>query len=128
MEDENEFTGQLPLGVGERLHAAREARKLSLEQVAAETRIPQRHLIAIEAGDFARLPGRTYAVGFARTYAKMLGLDQDDIAAGVGGGVGAPSRSEPAPDEPLLEPPLQPAASRMVRTTAIARIRRNASG
>ena len=83
MEDENEITGQLPLGVGERLHAAREARKLSLEQVAAETRIPQRHLLAIEAGDFAKLPGRTYAVGFARTYAKMLGLDQDDIAAGV---------------------------------------------
>jgi cytoskeletal protein RodZ len=83
MEDENEFTGQLPLGVGERLHAAREARKLSLEQVAAETRIPQRHLTAMEAGDFAKLPGRTYAVGFARTYAKTVGLDPDDVAAGV---------------------------------------------
>jgi transcriptional regulator with XRE-family HTH domain len=83
MEDESNITAQLPLGVGERLHAAREARKLSLEQVAAETRIPQRHLTAMEAGDFAKLPGRTYAVGFARTYAKAVGLDPDDVAAGV---------------------------------------------
>jgi cytoskeletal protein RodZ len=83
MDDDNDRNAQLPLGVGERLHAAREARKLSLEQVAAETRIPQRHLAAMEAGDFAKLPARTYAVGFARTYAKTLGLDPDAIAAGV---------------------------------------------
>jgi cytoskeletal protein RodZ len=83
MADDNDTTAQLPLGTGERLHAAREARKLSLEQVAAETRIPQRHLAAMEAGDFAKLPARTYAVGFARTYAKTVGLDPDAIAAGV---------------------------------------------
>ena len=70
-------------GVGRQLHAAREAKGLSLEQVAAETRIPQRHLLAMEAGDFAKLPGRTYAVGFARTYAKTIGLDTDQIGAGV---------------------------------------------
>ena len=70
-------------GVGRQLHAAREAKGLSLEQVAAETRIPQRHLLAMEAGDFAKLPGRTYAVGFARTYAKTIGLDADQIGAGV---------------------------------------------
>jgi transcriptional regulator with XRE-family HTH domain len=74
---------QLPMGIGERLRAAREAKGLSLEQVAAETRIPQRHLIAIEAGDFNRLPGRTYAVGFSRTYAKSVGLDQEDVANAV---------------------------------------------
>lgn len=74
---------QTPAGIGARLRAAREAKGLSLEQVAAETRIPQRHLVAIEAGDFAKLPGRTYAVGFSRTYARMVGLDQDDAAASV---------------------------------------------
>jgi transcriptional regulator with XRE-family HTH domain len=82
MEDENAII-QSPPGVGEQLRAAREAKGLSLEQVAAETRIPQRHLIAMEAGDFAKLPGRTYAVGFARTYAKTVGLDADEIGTSV---------------------------------------------
>ena len=82
MEDENAII-ESPPGVGARLHAAREAKGLTLEQVAAETRIPQRHLLALEAGDFSKLPGRTYAVGFARTYAKAVGLDQDQIGAEV---------------------------------------------
>lgn len=67
-------------GVGPELRAGREARGLSLEQVAAETRIPQRHLVTIEAGAFHTLPGRTYATGFARSYAKLLGLDPDVMA------------------------------------------------
>jgi cytoskeletal protein RodZ len=72
-----------PAGIGPQLCAAREAKGLTLEQVAAETRIPQRHLEAMEAGDFGKLPGRTYAIGFARTYAKTVELEPDDIAAGV---------------------------------------------
>jgi cytoskeletal protein RodZ len=85
MDDDNDFTTEssAPAGIGARLRAAREARGLTLEQVAAQTRIPQRHLVAIEAGDFANLPGRTYAVGFTRTYAKMLGFDQEEAAARV---------------------------------------------
>ncbi len=67
-------------GIGDQLRAAREARGLTLEQVAAETRIPQRHLVKIEAGDFAALPARTYAIGFSRNYAKMVGLDDNDVA------------------------------------------------
>jgi cytoskeletal protein RodZ len=102
MDEEDTNGPQLPLGTGERLHAAREARKLSLEQVAAETRIPQRHLTAMEAGDFAKLPGRTYAVGFARTYAKTVGLDPDDVAAGVRAELDAQSEDgyRPASFEP----------------------------
>ena len=90
-------------GAGARLRAAREAAGYDLEQVAAETRIPLRHLEAIEAGDFAALPSRTYAVGFSRTYAKTVGLDVDDIlaqvrqelSAGHGDERGAPARFEP---------------------------------
>jgi cytoskeletal protein RodZ len=80
MADEFEQQPGLPLGVGEQLRAAREARGLSLAEVAAETRIPQRHLQTIEAGDFAALPARTYAIGFARTYAKAVGLHDGDVA------------------------------------------------
>jgi cytoskeletal protein RodZ len=83
--DDNDINTEshTPPGIGSQLRGARAARGLSLEQVAAETRIPQRHLVAIEADDFSKLPGRTYAVGFSRTYAKMLGLDQDEAAAMV---------------------------------------------
>ena len=76
----NEITGsldgQLPLhGIGERLRIAREAAGMTLEQLAAETRIPLRHLEHVEAGEWHSLPARTYATGFARTYAKAVGLD-----------------------------------------------------
>jgi cytoskeletal protein RodZ len=67
-------------GIGAQLQTAREARGLTLEQVAAETRIPQRHLQTIEAGELSALPARTYAIGFARTYARAVGLNQNDVA------------------------------------------------
>ena len=70
-------------GVGARLRKAREAMGLTLEQVAAQTRIPLRHLQTIDGGDFSKLPGRTYAVGFSRTYAKTVGLDEEEIVAQV---------------------------------------------
>ena len=50
---------------GAMLAEARAQAKLELAEVSARTRIPQRHLAAIEAGDYAELPSRTYAVGFA---------------------------------------------------------------
>ncbi|MEZ5680406.1 MAG: DUF4115 domain-containing protein [Erythrobacter sp.] len=65
--------------VGERLRVAREKAGFDLEQIAAETRIPLRHLESIEAGQFGALPSRTYAVGFSRTYARTVGLDEREI-------------------------------------------------
>ena len=75
---------ELPLeSVGARLARAREAAGLSRAASCARTRIPERQLAAIEAGDFAALPGRTYAVGFSRTYARALGLDEKAILDAV---------------------------------------------
>lgn len=68
---------------GTMLAEARAAAKLDLAEVSARTRIPQRHLAAIEAGDYARLPSRTYAVGFSRTYARLLGLDERAVTEQV---------------------------------------------
>lgn len=70
-------------GAGDRLRAAREARRLELSHIAAETRIPVRHLEAIEASAFENLPSRTYAIGFARSYARAVGLDEKSIADAV---------------------------------------------
>ena len=70
----------VPAGtVGARLKQAREDAGMELTQVAAETRIPQRHLLTIENGRLADLPARTYAVGFSRTYARLVGLDEREI-------------------------------------------------
>ena len=65
--------------VGQRLRAAREEKGLSLEDVAAQTRIPQRHLASIEAADWDSLPTPTYTIGFAKSYAGVVGLDRTDI-------------------------------------------------
>lgn len=72
-----------PRSVGERLRAAREAAGLSLDEIAGRTRVPLRHLEAMEAGDYAGLPSPTYAVGFARAYARAVGVDEVAIARDV---------------------------------------------
>ena len=97
-------TAATPTGsAGQRLRAAREKAGYEVEQIAAETRIPQRHLEAIEADDFAALPSRTYAIGFSRTYARAVGLDdaeiiglvREQLASGEGGERMAPAKFEP---------------------------------
>jgi cytoskeletal protein RodZ len=65
------------------LRAAREGLRLELAHVAAETRIPLRHLEAIEADNFESLPSRAYAIGFSRTFAKAVGLDAGEITDAV---------------------------------------------
>lgn len=96
---------------GTRLRRAREDAGLSLADIAARTRIPERHLTSIEQGDFAALPARTYAVGFSRTYARALGLDAEEIVAAVRselGGAEPDSDSRPAatfePGDPARVP------------------------
>src|SRR4051794_35984142 len=65
--------------VGERLRAAREKQKMNLEDIAAQTRIPLRHLESIETADWDHLPAPTYTVGFAKSYASSVGLDRTEI-------------------------------------------------
>jgi cytoskeleton protein RodZ len=65
--------------VGERLRAAREEKGLSLEDIAAQTRIPRRHLESIETADWDALPAPTYTTGFAKSYASAVGLDRTEI-------------------------------------------------
>jgi transcriptional regulator with XRE-family HTH domain len=66
--------------VGQRLREAREAKGLSIEDIAASTRIPTRHLSSLESGDWDKLPAATYSVGFAKNYAGAVGLDRNEIS------------------------------------------------
>ncbi|MDZ4719253.1 MAG: DUF4115 domain-containing protein [Roseiflexaceae bacterium] len=65
--------------LGERLRTARESQGISLSQAAAETRILQRYLVALEEGDYANLPGDVYARGFIRNYARLLDLSAEEL-------------------------------------------------
>lgn len=65
-----------PANVGEKLRAARLAQGLELSEIAARTRIPQRHLVAIEEANYSGLPSPTYAMGFAKAYARAVGADE----------------------------------------------------
>jgi cytoskeletal protein RodZ len=65
--------------VGERLRAAREEKGLTLEDIAAQTRIPRRHLESLETGEWDKLPAPTYSTGFAKSYASAIGLDRTEI-------------------------------------------------
>ncbi|MDP5104254.1 MAG: DUF4115 domain-containing protein [Erythrobacter sp.] len=81
-----EVAQDTPAGTaGAQLRAAREELRLDLEHIAAETRIPLRHLEAVEAGNFEALPSRAYAIGFARTFATAVGLDPAAITDVVRG-------------------------------------------
>lgn len=98
-----------PAGVGPRLRAAREALGWSRAQLAARTKIPERHLAAIESGNFAALPARTYAVGFTRSYAREVGLEEAGIVADLRGeldgiGSGEPRVASFEPGDPARIP------------------------
>ena len=61
--------------VGQDLRAARLRRGDDLATVSKALKIRKDHLEALEEDRIEALPGRAYAVGFARTYADYLGLD-----------------------------------------------------
>lgn len=83
--DSGEEATLFPKTAGERLREAREAQGLSLAEIAARTRIPIRQLEAVETSNFAALPSITYSVGFAKAYARAVGLDEVSIARDVRG-------------------------------------------
>ncbi|MDG2533523.1 helix-turn-helix domain-containing protein [Sphingomonas sp. HITSZ_GF] len=105
-EDPNLF----PATVGEKLRAAREAQGLDLPEIASRTRIPQRHLEAIEKGNYAGLPSITYALGFAKAYARAVGADEVAIARDLRAELHRnPERAAPVPayetSDPARVPP-----------------------
>lgn len=67
--------------VGETLAAARVASGRNLVDIASETRVPLRHLEALEADEHDALPALPYAQGFVRSFARALNLDAEGLAA-----------------------------------------------
>jgi cytoskeleton protein RodZ len=67
--------------VAEQLHQAREAQKLTVNQVAEVTKIRGDHIRALEGGDFNVFSAPVYIRGFVRSYAGLLKLDVPAVMA-----------------------------------------------
>jgi cytoskeletal protein RodZ len=67
--------------LGEQFRAAREARGLSLSEVAEQIRIRSVYLGEIEAENWGAIGAPVYVRGFLRTYARFLGLDPEEAVA-----------------------------------------------
>ena len=67
--------------VGLQLRRAREARGMTVEGVGAAIKLAARQVEAIESDDYARLTSATYARGFIRNYASLMGLDAQALLA-----------------------------------------------
>ena len=78
--DDANGSSEMAMTVGRYLKTERESQGQDLPQVAEMLRIHRSYLQAIEEGEIDQLPGPTYAVGFVRAYAELLGLDRNKVA------------------------------------------------
>jgi len=87
-----------PRTAGALLRQAREAAGLSIDAAAQQLKLAPRQVVALEADDFARLPGRTFVRGFVRNYARLVHIDPAVALAALA------DSDAPALDSPALQP------------------------
>ncbi len=119
MEDAAE-TALFPERIGDRLRAARVKAGLDLSDIAARTRVPLRHLTAIESGDYASLPSATYSVGFVKSYARALGLDEAEAASNLRDEIGERTVTDRLEAQTFEDEDSGPLAPRWLAWTAAA--------
>jgi len=84
--------------VAEQLRAAREAKQLTVHQVAETTKIRTDHLRALEKGDFDVFTAPVYIRGFVRCYASLLKLDVPQVMSALEAELGRTEKfREPPP-------------------------------
>lgn len=81
--------------LGQELKRRREARGIELQEIANTTRVAVRFLRAIEDDDFNALPGGLFTRSFIRTYARYVGMDEEQAISRYYEQIGQP-RDEPA--------------------------------
>ncbi len=83
---------------GARLKKERQQRKMTLDEIAASTKIGTRFLRALEEEHFEQLPGGIFNKGFVRAYARHLGIDEAQAIADYLAAAGA-SQPDKKPEE-----------------------------
>ena len=68
----------MSLTLGEKLRQAREERGISISEVAEQTRISPHYIDLIEQDDYRTLPGGIFNKGFVKSYAKYVGIDEQE--------------------------------------------------
>jgi cytoskeletal protein RodZ len=68
----------MSLTLGEKLRQAREARGITLSEVAEQTRIAPLYIESIENDDYRGLPGGIFNKGFVKSFAKYVGVDEQE--------------------------------------------------
>jgi len=63
---------------GNELRRARESQGIRLEEISDSTKISSRYLTALEQDQFEHLPGGVFNKGIVRSYARVVGLDEED--------------------------------------------------
>ena len=97
-------------GLGSWLRTRREERGYDLDRVERDTRISRGYIEAIEREQYDTLPAPVYARGFVRSYARYLGLDEDEALGKMPGELPRPPGLEPLPGLRRREgPPAIPA-------------------
>jgi cytoskeletal protein RodZ len=93
--------------VAEQLRAAREAQKLTVQQIADATKIRTDHINALENGDFSVFSAPIYIRGSVKNYATRLKLDVPQIMAELDAELGRTEKfSEPPPLSEVTKTPL----------------------
>lgn len=62
---------------GKELRSERESRGIGLEEISDSTKISSRYLAALEQDQFEQLPGGVFNKGIVRSYARVVGLDEE---------------------------------------------------
>lgn len=65
--------------LGNKLKEAREAKRLSLDDLQEITKIQKRYLVGIEEGNYEMMPGKFYVRAFIKQYCEAVGLDPEEI-------------------------------------------------
>lgn len=108
------------LTVGQRLRAARTAAGLTTADVARSLKFSPRQVEQLEADDHAALPGNTIVRGFTRSYARLLGLDAEELLQQLGAcAPNAPAEVRPPDNMGLAS---APGVLRQLSLTAAAAI------
>ncbi len=68
----------MSITLGEKLRQAREARGISISEVAEQTRISSLYIKSIEEDDYRTLPGGIFNKGFVKSYARHVGVDEQE--------------------------------------------------
>ncbi len=62
---------------GKELRTERESRGIGLDTISDSTKISGRYLAALEEDHFEQLPGGVFNKGIVRSYARIVGLDEE---------------------------------------------------